>query len=75
MLIEKKLYDKISKETITDYDGQLVKREEYYYVNEDAVISMLEDLYYEIDHYKEQYEDLKQDMQDNYKHIPIEEQI
>lgn len=75
MLIEKELYERINKETITDYEGVLVKKEEYYYVEPDNIISMLEDLYYEIDHWKEQYEDLKRDLEENYKHIPYEEQI
>lgn len=75
MLIEKELYERIKKETITNYEGELVKKEEYYFVDENSVISMLEDLYYEIDHWKEQYEDLKRDLEENYKHIPYEEQI
>ena len=75
MIIKKEVLDKVSKETVTRYDEVLVKKEEYYYVPEENIEPMLEDLLFEIEHWKEQYEDLKQDLEENYKHIPYEEQI
>lgn len=40
----------------------------------EELISVLEDEIAEREHWKEKYEDLEQDMEDNYKPIPISEQ-
>lgn len=41
----------------------------------ESFISIIEDLYGEVEHLKEELNDLKQDMQDNYRPISIQEQI
>lgn len=45
------------------------------YINDDKVISMLEDLIGEIDKLEEEKEDIIRDRDDNWKHVSIEEQI
>lgn len=44
-------------------------------VSVDELIGLIEDLKGEYDYLEEQYEDLKRDMEDNYKPISVEEQI
>jgi len=68
MYIEEELYDKISKETITDYEGFLMDDMNYLVTIETAK-GMLEDLLNEVYRWKEEYEDLKQDMYRNYKFV------
>ena len=69
MILDEELYMKITNETLTDYEGWLNKDKEEYFVTCSNVIGMLEDLVCEIEHWKEQYEDLKQDMYQNYKFV------
>lgn len=50
------------------------------YFNKDLVsieelLGVIEDLDSELESLQEKYDDLKQDMEDNYRPIPIEEQI
>lgn len=61
--IEEKLYKEVCDATSSHYEnrGNLFK--------EDMVIAMIEDLLNEVEHYKEKYEDLKQDLEDNYEPI------
>ena len=40
----------------------------------DELISVIEDLDSEAENWKEKYEDLEQDLHDNYKPIPVSEQ-
>mgnify|MGYP005977606567 FL=1 len=63
--IDEKLKDKIEKITITDYDfkGNFLPSE--------SITSIFEDLIYEIDRLEEKYEDLEQDMEDNYIKRPM----
>lgn len=77
MKIDKDLYERISKITLTNYEPVYDKDPdvETVVVFEDAINSMLEDLICEIDHLEEKYEDLKQDLEDNYRPIPYKEQI
>ena len=57
---EKELMRKIEKETNTKYmSGDMISVE--------SMLSMIEDLKYELEVQKERYEDLEQNMQDNYK--------
>ena len=57
---EKELMQKIEKETNTKYMfGDMISVE--------AMLSMIEDLKYELEREKERYEDLEQNIQDNYK--------
>lgn len=67
MIIDEKLYEQISDLTETDYEGWLNKNREEYFVASEKVLNMLQDLIWEIEHWKEQYEDLKQDVEENYK--------
>ena len=51
-----------------------------YFENKDLVsigdlISVIEDLDSEIEHWKEKYEDLEEDLRENYKPIPYAEQV
>ena len=51
-----------------------------YFENKDLVsigdlISVIEDLDGEIEHWKEKYQDLEEDLRENYKPIPYAEQV
>jgi len=72
MLIDEKLSEDIQSKTLNKYGVQLGDK---FYLEPDDVLSIIEDLLLEINNLEEKYEDLERDMQDNYKHIPIEEQI
>ena len=63
--IDEKLKDKIEKITSTDYDfkGNFLPSE--------SITSIFEVLIYEIDRLEEKYEDLEQDMEDNYIKRPM----
>ena len=67
MIFSEELYEQISKITGVDYEGWLNKDREEYFVTEKNIEGMIEDLIAEVEHWKEQYEDLKQDVQENYK--------
>lgn len=72
MIINKELANKIKSKTLNEYG---VKIDDKVYLEQNDVLSIIEDLLVEIGNLEEKYEDLERDMQDNYKHIPIEEQI
>ena len=72
MIIHKELANKIKSKTLNEYG---IKIEDKVYLEQNDVLSIIEDLLVEIGNLEEKYEDLERDMQDNYKHIPIEEQI
>lgn len=67
--IDEDLYKKISDITCTDYEkiGDFMPA--------DSIVPMLEDLLVEIDHQKEKYEDLERNLSDNYRPIPVSEQV
>lgn len=73
ILIDQELYEKISKYTGTDYEGNFKKDgwcgtdEPNYIVSDDSILAMLEDLIWEIEHWKEKYEDLQEDVKENYE--------
>lgn len=76
--IDNKLINKVKNATNINYDViKFLNNEgqEESYINIGDLITALEDMYIEYDHMKELYDDLKQDVQDNYRHIPLEEQI
>lgn len=77
--INDKLIEKVMAVTNTDYEVAKFynKIEEKYesYINADNLVVALEDMLVEYDHMKEMYEDLKQDVEDNYRPIPPEKQI
>lgn len=72
MIINKELANKIKSKTLNEYGVKLADK---YYLDQNDILSIIEDLLVEIGNLEEKYEDLERDMQDNYKHIPIEEQI
>lgn len=72
MIINKELANKIKSKTLNEYG---IKIDDKVYLEQNDVLSIIEDLLLEIGNLEEKYEDLERDMQDNYKHIPIEEQI
>ena len=67
MIIDEELYEQISNITEVDYEGWLNKDREEYFVTEKNTECMIRDLIAEVEHWKEQYQDLKQDVQENYK--------
>ena len=69
---QEELANKIKSKTLNEYG---IKIEDKVYLEQNDVLSIIEDLLVEIENLEEKYEDLERDMQDNYKHIPIEEQI
>ena len=72
MIINKELANKIKSKTLNEYG---IKIDDKVYLEPDDVLRIIEDLLIEINNLEKKYEDLERDMQDNYKHIPIEEQI
>lgn len=62
--------------TLTDYDIKWFDAENIDgYIDADNIISMIEDLIYEIGCLKEKIEDREQDIKDNYRRIPTAEQV
>ena len=72
MIVEEKFLKEIKSKTLNEYG---IKIDDKVYLEQNDVLSIIEDLLVEIGNLEEKYEDLERDMQDNYKHIPIEEQI
>lgn len=74
MILDENVYDRIEEKTCTNYEGIRIK--DYgVAVNPDAVKVMLEDLLLEIGRLEEEIEDIIMDRDDNWKPIPIEEQV
>ena len=69
--MDKKLYDKIERLTATSFSG-IYKEDEILVKNED-LIEMLENLAVEVEIRQEQYDDLRQDLQDNYRPLTPKE--
>lgn len=67
--IDEELYKKISDITNTDYEI------EGKYLPWDSIISIFEDLLAEIEHKTDKLEELAQNLEDNYKPIPVSEQV
>ena len=72
MIIDKDIYDKVSEITMTDYEP-LIENEKEVLLSANSIMSMLQELMWEVDKQKEKVEDLEQDIQDNYKPITKEE--
>lgn len=72
MLIDERLIEDLQSKTLNKYGVQLGNN---FYLEPDDVLCIIEDLLIEINNLEKKYEDLERDMQDNYKHISIEEQI
>ena len=74
MLINRELYDKVSELTYTNYEpSEVLNNDDVLYLDGDSVQCMLEDLLYEVDKIQEKYDDLEQDLEDNYRPITKEE--
>ena len=69
--MDKKLYDKIEKLTATSFGGFC--REDEMLLKTEDLIDMLENLAIEVEIRQEQYDDLKQDLQDNYRPLTPKE--
>ena len=68
--------DKVSKITDTDYDIRWYDAENIKgYIDADEMLCMIDDLLYKIDSLQEKIYDIEQDVQDNYKRIPVTELI
>lgn len=67
--IDEDLKTKIEKITGIDYDFK------GNYLPSESIISIIEDLISEIDKLEEKYSDLEQDLEDNYRPIPVSEQV
>lgn len=59
----------VEKKTCTDYElvGDFIPVK--------SLMSAIEDLLYEIHRYEEKYNDLEADLRDNYRAIPVAEQV
>lgn len=68
--------ERVSKITFTDYEIKWFDAENIDgYISSDSLFSMVEDLIYEIDRLQEEIEDMEQDIHDNYRPIPMAEQV
>ena len=73
MKIDKELYERVKKVTMTDFEAQYTKDPDDDFVwilNDYTIDSMLEELLMEIDRIEEEYEDYKEYVSENYKQIP-----
>lgn len=82
MKLDRELYEKIEKITLTDYEVDYPKEpneedgESFVWVYDSYQFeSMLKDLICEIDKLEERIEDIEQDREDNYRPIPVGEQV
>lgn len=67
--IDEDLKAKIENITGIDYDFK------GNYLPSESITSIIEDLISEIDKLEEKYTDLEQDLEDNYRFIPVSEQV
>lgn len=72
MIIDKEIYDKVCEITNGGYDP-LIETEKEVLLSADSIMSMLQELMWKVDSLQEQYEDLEQDIEDNYKPITKQE--
>ena len=72
MIIDKEIYDKVCEITYTGYNP-LIETDKEVLLSANSIMSMLEELMWEVDSQKEKVEDLEQDIEDNYKPITKEE--
>lgn len=74
MKIETNLLLKVEEKTMTEYKRYKLGNDELSLIDGNEIESMLEDLLTEIGRLEEEIEDMKQDIQDNYTRIPVENQ-
>lgn len=60
--------------TLPEWLGKKYFKDKDFY-SIDELISLIEDLDSELDHVKEEFEDFKSDVEDNYKFVGMEEQV
>lgn len=77
MKIYKDLYEKICDITKEDYGAEEIKGDNNFLYIEDFVAynDLVENLLNEIDHQKSEYKHLEKDLEDNYRAIPVSEQV
>ena len=79
MKIDESVFDiieKASKITLTDYEIKWFDAENINgYIESDVLLNIIQDLICEIEHKEEEIEDIKQDIESNYRHLTIEEQV
>lgn len=68
------ILEKASNITSQDYEIKWFD-EENGYISTDNLFTIIEDLICEVDKLEEQLEDLNNDIKDNYKPIPVSEQV
>ena len=68
--------ERASKMTSTDYEIKWFDAENIDgYIDTENLMSIIEDLICEVDRLQEEIEDMEQNIQDNYKPIPVAEQV
>lgn len=79
MKIDENVFDIINKVheiTLTDYEIKWFDAENINgYIESDVLLNIIQDLICEIEHKEEEIEDIKQDIESNYRHLTIEEQV
>ena len=77
MMINKELLEKIENITFTNYESYEVVggKDGEVYVRGDVIEPMLSDLLVEIGGLKEKIEDIIRDREDNYRPVPIADQV
>ena len=70
------ILERASKMTSTDYEIKWFDAENIHgFISTDNLLSIIEDLMCEVDRLQEELEDMEQDRQDNYRPIPVAEQV
>ena len=75
MLIDKELYERVVDITGIKYfnDDVYSNGNKYAYIDDNGMTELIEDLLSQIDILQEQYDDLEQDLHDNYRPLPRSE--
>lgn len=68
-----RLLDRVSNKLSLKVDVKEIDDE--FYIKNDDLLSVIDELYDEVGHLEEMIEDIEQDRDDNYRPIPIEQQI
>lgn len=69
------IFERAENELDTSYDICFTDSDKVEaYISDENLVSMIEDLLDKIETLKEDYKELEQDLQDNYKPIPVAEQ-
>ena len=68
-----RLLERVSKKLSTDFGIKEIDDE--FYIKEDVLFSLIDELYDYAGHLEEELEDMEQDIQDNYRPVPVEQQI